>query len=62
MWIRYSVCEVMKMNDDEIDEIMTFTYNAIEIYGASRMEVGEDEAGDWTDKSYLEPVIGYLNS
>lgn len=26
------------------------------------MEVDETEAGDWTDKSYLEPLISYLNS
>ena len=26
------------------------------------MEVDETEAGDWTDKSYLEPLIAYLNS
>ena len=32
-----------------------------EIWEKALMEVDENEVGDWTDKSYLEPLIKYLN-
>ena len=31
-----------------------------ELWEAALMEVSDDEAGDWTDKSYLDPLIEYL--
>lgn len=33
-----------------------------ELWEKALIEVGEDEVGDWTDRSYLDPLIEYLKS
>ena len=33
-----------------------------ELWEKALMEVGEDEVGDWTDKSYLEPLLNHLKA
>lgn len=33
-----------------------------EVWEKALMEVAEDEAGDWTDKSYIEPLLDYLKA